>query len=48
MDPEADRNRTRLIEAGGYRFLRFWNSDVLLSTDGVLEHIFSALPAAPP
>jgi very-short-patch-repair endonuclease len=26
---ETDAQRTRLIEAGGYRVLRFWNNDVL-------------------
>ena len=30
-----DQARTRLIEAEGYRVLRFWNHDVLANDDGV-------------
>ena len=45
---EADRKRSELIEARGYRVLRFWNSDVLLNTDGVLEEILSALTQPTP
>jgi very-short-patch-repair endonuclease len=37
--PEADAPRTELIEAFGYRVIRFWNSDVLENTYGVLEVI---------
>ena len=40
---EVDRKRTELIKASGYRVLRFWNSDVLNNTDGMLEQILSAL-----
>ncbi len=36
---EADAPRTQVIEAFGYRVLRFWNHDVLQNTDGVLEAI---------
>jgi len=39
----ADRERSALIEARGYRVLRFWNSDVLSNTDGVLEQILREL-----
>src|SRR5579863_8269125 len=39
----ADRSRSQLIEARGYRVLRFWNSDVLSNLDGVLEQILAAL-----
>ena len=35
----TDAPRTRLIEAHGYRILRFWNHDVLGNTEGVLEAI---------
>ena len=38
-DIEADAPRTRLIEAHGYRILRFRNNDVLANTEGVLEAI---------
>ena len=37
--PEADAPRTQIIEAFGYRVLRFWNNDVLENTEGVLEVI---------
>ncbi|MBN8922623.1 MAG: DNA-cytosine methyltransferase [Rhodanobacter sp. 68-29] len=35
-----DADRTRAIEALGYRVLRFWNDDVLLRTDAVLEEVW--------
>lgn len=38
-DNAADVERTKLIEAHGYRVIRFWNNDVLSNTDGVLETI---------
>jgi very-short-patch-repair endonuclease len=38
-DNPADIERTKLIEAHGYRVIRFWNNDVLGNTDGVLETI---------
>ena len=38
-----DDERTRWLEARGYRVLRFWNTDVLLNIDGVLEMILKAL-----
>jgi very-short-patch-repair endonuclease len=41
--PEKDDGRTRLIEAEGYRVLRFWNSDVLHNPDGVWSAINAAL-----
>jgi very-short-patch-repair endonuclease len=40
----SDQSRTRLIEAAGYRVLRFWNNDVLSNLDGVLQQIQCALP----
>ena len=36
---EGDAPRTAIIEAFGYRIIRFWNHDVLANTDGVLEAI---------
>jgi very-short-patch-repair endonuclease len=38
-----DENRTRFIEAQGYRVLRFWNNEVLAQTDAVRERILLAL-----
>jgi len=43
----ADQSRTRIIEAAGYRVLRFWNNDVLANLDGVLQQIQCALPPHP-
>jgi len=38
-----DAERTGAIGALGYRVLRFWNDDVLLRTDAVLEEIWRHL-----
>ena len=38
-----DDARSRALEALGYRVLRFWNSDVLSNTEGVLTMILDAL-----
>jgi len=38
-DETIDAPRTEVIEAFGYRIVRFWNHDVLENTDGVLEAI---------
>jgi very-short-patch-repair endonuclease len=38
-----DRVRDDVLTAGGYRVLRFWNSDVLSNTDGVLCTILAKL-----
>ena len=43
-----DAERTRIIEAEGYRVLRFWNHEVLGNPDGVLAAIASALPRPHP
>lgn len=40
---QADAERTRLIEAEGYRVLRFWNNDILENPEGVQAAIASAL-----
>jgi very-short-patch-repair endonuclease len=40
---QYDAERTRYLEANGYRVLRFWNNDVLGNTEGVLTAILSAL-----
>ena len=45
-DNAADEVRTRMIEAHGYRVIRFWNNDVLSNTDGVLIQIAEALAIA--
>ena len=38
-----DDKRTRSLEEKGYRVVRFWNHDVLLQTEAVLEAILEAL-----
>lgn len=39
----ADAHRTSKLEAAGWRVLRYWNDDVLLRTESVLEDILRAL-----
>ena len=41
-----DANRTRLIEAHGYRVIRFWNNEVLGNIDGVLTVIAEEIAIA--
>jgi very-short-patch-repair endonuclease len=43
----ADEERTKVLEANGYRVLRYWNNDVLTNINGVLEDILSAITATP-
>ena len=42
-DAEAVSARTRLLQARGFRVLRFWNDDVLRQPDAVLAAIAAAL-----
>lgn len=41
--PERDSGRTRLIEAEGYRVIRFWNHEVLGNPGGVWTIVAAAL-----
>ena len=43
----TDEARTKVLEANGYRVLRYWNNDVLTNIDGVLEDIVSAITTTP-
>ena len=43
-----DADRTRKLESLGYRVLRFWNNDVLMNTEAVLEVILEALASVSP
>ncbi|SDY63779.1 Very-short-patch-repair endonuclease [Lysobacter sp. yr284] len=43
----ADAVRSMALQAEGYRVLRFWNNDVLLQTQAVLEQILAALDGHP-
>ncbi|AFT70633.1 hypothetical protein B5T_02359 [Alloalcanivorax dieselolei B5] len=46
-DSAGDRQRDRWLEERGYRVLRFWNNDILKSTEAVLETIFKAVSPFP-
>lgn len=37
-----DEERTKWLEAQGFRVLRFWNDEVLSQMEAVLERIFRA------
>lgn len=45
-DSAIDANRTRIIEAHGYRVIRFWNNDVLGNIDGALQVIAEEIALA--
>ena len=45
-DSLTDEERTEIVEAHGYRVIRFWNNDVLENMDGVLAEIATALTIA--
>ena len=38
-----DEQRTRWLEAQGYRVLRFWNNDVLANTEAVAQAVFDVV-----
>jgi very-short-patch-repair endonuclease len=40
-----DEERTKVMESSGIKVVRFWNNDVLASTDVVLEELYSRLMA---
>ena len=42
----TDAGRTEIIEAHGYRVIRFWNNDVLANTEGVLHVIAEEIALA--
>lgn len=44
---EADADRTRYIEAQGFRVIRFWNNEVLTNLEGVVAHIAGAIADMP-
>ena len=46
MDDPKDERRTRWLESEGYRVMRFWDNDVLVETDAVLEVIKEAVAKA--
>ena len=44
---EKDEARTSFLEKEGFRVIRFWNNDVLVNTDGVLDVILQDLQYTP-
>jgi BirA family biotin operon repressor/biotin-[acetyl-CoA-carboxylase] ligase len=48
LGSDADRDRDAWFRAQGYRVLRFWNDDILLRTQQVLEAILYASHARSP
>lgn len=44
---EEDAARTRVLERAGFKVLRYWNDDVLLKTDTVLQAIWAELANRP-
>jgi len=45
---ERDRRRTEAIEEAGFLVMRFWNTEVLSNTDGVLDAIAEQLALRAP
>ena len=47
---EYDQKRSEILMQRGYSVIRFWDNDVLLDTDAVLEKILETLlhPSPPP
>ena len=44
QEVELDQRRTAWLASQDFRLLRFWDNDVLLQTDSVIEAIRVALP----
>ena len=42
-----DNARTRVLQAQGWRVIRFWNSDVMSNLDGVVETILAEVERSP-
>ena len=47
VQTRSDAERTALLEALGYRVLRFWNNEALANTDAVLQRIAQVLAVRP-
>ena len=45
---EYDQRRTNYLTANGYKVVRFWNNEVFLNVQGVLETILRSLEDMPP
>lgn len=42
-----DQARTEFLEKEGFKVLRFWNNDVLVNTENVLEEIIQSFSPSP-
>ena len=40
---KKDEDRTKWLQESGYQVLRFWNNEVLMNTEAVLQKIMMAL-----
>jgi very-short-patch-repair endonuclease len=47
-ESEYDARRTAALEQAGHRVLRFWDNDVLLRPESVLQSIYAALGCPSP
>ncbi|KQO25676.1 DNA (cytosine-5-)-methyltransferase [Acidovorax sp. Leaf76] len=48
VESDHDAARDAWLRSQGYTVLRFWNNDILQSTEAVLEAIYAALRGAAP
>ena len=46
-DKEYDKNRDEYLELNGIKILRFWNSELSVNIDGVLDKIMRELTSPP-
>ena len=47
VECERDKKRDNWLEGQGYKILRFWNNEVLINTEGILEVIWDNLTPSP-
>jgi len=48
IEKEKDSERTKWLESQGFKILRFWNNEVLMNIEGVLEVIRENCLCHPP
>lgn len=46
MNQAYDEQRTKILNQSGFQVLRFWNNEVLMNINGVLEGIRNTLSLA--
>jgi len=47
LNQTKDSARTSYLEAKGFKVIRFWNDEVLMETDSVLDQILNVLNPSP-